>query len=43
MNKHFTSLSFAILALFASGWIFLVASAASKKLSLALKYYFLYG
>ena len=43
MNKHLTSLSFAILVLFASAWIFLIASAASKKLSLMLKYYFLYG
>lgn len=43
MNKHLTSLSFTILALLASGWFFIVASDASKKISLALKYYFLYG
>ncbi|GEM_PF-2392064 len=43
MNKHLTSLSFTILALLASGWFFIVASDASKKISIAIKYYFLYG
>ncbi|MEN9896957.1 MAG: hypothetical protein RLZZ66_606 [Pseudomonadota bacterium] len=43
MNKHLTSLSFTVLALLASGWIILVASDASKKISIAIKYYFLYG
>jgi hypothetical protein len=43
MNKHLTSLTFTILALLASGWFFIVASDASKKISIAIKYYFLYG
>lgn len=43
MQKHFTSLSSAVLAFMASGLLLLMIYAASNKLSMALKYYFLYG